>query len=173
MDKIGKNESFALIASITDGSRFSEFKKNFGSNLIAGFGFIKSRLVGIIMNCGPLSAADSQKGGHFVQLCDRRDIPLVFLQNSSNSFSQEIASECDSVTLKERAKFIQCQSLVRVPKIAINVGGLLGDECHTMCGPAFEPTFYFMWPKSVMGTKTTNLSSSFQNREMFIDYQHH
>ena len=142
-----------MIAALTDGSRFSEFKKNFGPNLIAGFSFIHGRLVGLLMNCGQLSAADSQKGGHFVQLCDRRDIPIVFLQNSSGSFSSQKPAECDSVTLKERAKFVQCQSVVRVPKIALNVGGLLGDECHTMCGPAFKPNFYFMWPKTVMGER--------------------
>ena len=152
MDTIDKEACYGLIACLTDGSRFSEFKTNFGSNLITGFGRIQSRLVGIVMNCGQLSAADSQKGGHFVQLCDRRDLPIIFLQNSSNSFSRAApAAECDPVTLKERAKFVQCQSLVRVPKIAVNVGGLLGDECHTMCGPSFQPNFYFMWPKAVMG----------------------
>ena len=99
---------------------------------------------GFLANSGPITAGDAQKGGHFVQLCDNRDIPLVFLQNSSMSG----APGCDAATLKERAKLVQCLSVVRVPRISLNVGGVTGDENYTMCGPAFEPNFYFMWPRS-------------------------
>merc|ERR1719427_268116 len=134
----------ALLARFTDASRFFQFKERFGGNLVCGFGHLYGQLVGLLANAGPVTAADAQKGGHFVQLCDNRDLPLVFLQNSSKSTEET----CDAVTMKERAKFIQCQSVVRVPRITLNIGGVVGDENYTMCGPSFEPNFYFMWPRA-------------------------
>lgn len=80
-----KLEVRGVIARIVDGSRFSEFKKLFGANLICGFGHIGGQLVGILADCGRLSADDGQKGGHFVQLCDLRGIPMIFLQNSRSA----------------------------------------------------------------------------------------
>merc|ERR1712025_461599 len=134
----------ALLARLTDASRFFQFKERFGGNLVCGFGHLYGQLTGFLANAGPITAADAQKGGHFVQLCDNRDIPLVFLQNSS--LSQD--SSCDGVTLKERAKFVQCLSVVQVPKISVNIGGVVADENYTMCGPSFEPNFYFLWPRA-------------------------
>jgi len=144
LDVIDKAGILGLISRITDASRFFEFKSMFGGNLVCGFGHIQGQLTGILANAGPVTAGDAQKGGHFVQLCDNRDIPLVFLQNSSNSESPST----DGVTMKERAKFIQCHSVARVPKVTLNVGGVLGDENYTMCGPSFDPNFYFMWPRA-------------------------
>ena len=141
---IDKVSVMNLLARITDASRFFEFKSMFGGNLVCGFGHLCGQLTGFLANAGPITAADAQKGGHFVQLCDNRDIPLVFLQNSS--LSQD--SSCDGVTLKERAKFVQCLSVVRVPKISVNIGGVVADENYTMCGPSFEPNFYFLWPRA-------------------------
>ena len=144
LEVIDKTALMGLLARITDASRFFEFKSQFGGNLVCGFGHLYGQMTGFLANCGPITAADAQKGGHFVQLCDNRDIPLVFLQNSSRSVNQP----CDAVTMKERAKFIQCLSVVRVPKISLNVGGSVADENYTMCGPSFEPNFYFMWPRT-------------------------
>eukprot|EP00092_Neocalanus_flemingeri_P035845 GFUD01039025.1.p1 GENE.GFUD01039025.1~~GFUD01039025.1.p1 ORF type:complete len:550 (-),score=189.29 GFUD01039025.1:85-1734(-) len=146
MGTIDKPGMMALLARITDASRFFEFKAMFGGNLVCGFGHLYGQLTGFIANAGPITAQDAQKGGHFVQLCDNRDIPLVFLQNSSLSHG----AACDGTTMKERAKFMQCQSVVRVPKITLNVGGVAADENYTMCGPSFEPNFYFMWPRATM-----------------------
>lgn len=145
-DVIDREGVTSLLARITDGSRFHEFKTMFGGNLICGFSHLKGQLVGWVVNCGPLTGPDSQKGAHFVQLCDTRDVPIVFLQNSSNS----VGEICDAVTMKERAKMIHMQSVVRVPKITLNVGGSFGDENYTMCGPSFDPHFYFMWPRAKM-----------------------
>lgn len=103
--------------------------------MITGYAFLHGRLVGVVANCGPLTAADAQKGAHFVELCDARDAPLVFLQNSSRSDG----AECDAAALKERAKFAQHQAVASVPKMTVNVGGCHGDELMTMCGPAFMP----------------------------------
>merc|ERR1719400_2708474 len=146
LEVIDKTAVMGILARITDASRFFEFKSRFGGNLVCGFGHLYGQLTGFLANAGPITAADAQKGGHFVQLCDNRDIPLVFLQNSSQSSHDQ----CDGNTMKERAKFIQCLSVVRVPKISLNVGGAVGDENYTMCGPSFEPNFYFMWPRATI-----------------------
>jgi len=143
---IDKAGVMGILSRITDASRFFEFKTMFGGNLVCGFGHLGGQMTGFLANSGPITAGDAQKGGHFVQLCDNRDIPLVFLQNSSMSGD----TGCDAATMKERAKMIQCLSVVRVPRISLNVGGVLGDENYTMCGPAFEPNFYFMWPRTSM-----------------------
>merc|ERR1711962_800278 len=111
-----KEDVMALLARITDNSRFFEFKAMFGGNLVCGFGRLFDQLTGFLINSGPITAGDSQKGGHFVQLCDNRDIPIVFLQNGSKS----VGETCDAVTMKERAKFIQCQSVVRVPRVTLS-----------------------------------------------------
>jgi len=141
-----KEDVMALLARITDNSRFFEFKAMFGGNLVCGFGRLFGQLTGFLINSGPITAGDSQKGGHFVQLCDNRDIPIVFLQNGSKS----VGETCDAVTMKERAKFIQCQSVVRVPRVTLNVGGVAADENYTMCGPSFHPNFYMMWPSATL-----------------------
>jgi len=146
METINKAGVMALLSSITDASKFFEFKSMFGGNLVCGFGHLCGQLTGFVANAGPITSGDAQKGGHFVQLCDNRDIPLVFLQNSSLSHGEV----CDGTTMKERAKFMHCQSVVRVPKITLNVGGVAADENYTMCGPSFEPNFYFMWPRATM-----------------------
>ena len=146
LEVIDKTAVMGILARITDASRFFEFKSLFGGGLVCGFGHLHGQLTGFLANCGPITAADAQKGGHFVQLCDNRDIPLVFLQNSSQSSHDQ----CDGNTMKERAKFIQCLSVVRVPKISLNVGGVVADENYTMCGPSFEPNFYFMWPRATI-----------------------
>jgi len=146
METINKAGVMALLSRITDASKFFEFKSMFGGNLVCGFGHLCGQLTGFVANAGPITSGDAQKGGHFVQLCDNRDIPLVFLQNSSLSHGEV----CDGTTMKERAKFMHCQSVVRVPKITLNVGGVAADENYTMCGPSFEPNFYFMWPRATM-----------------------
>jgi len=143
-DWLQKSDVYSVIARIVDGSRFLEFKKMFGGNLICGFSYIMGRPVGILANSGPITGADAQKGGHFVQLCDNRDIPILFLQNSNSS--EENSLSVDATVLKERAKLTQCLSVVRVPKVTLNLTGAYGDENFTMCGPSFQPRFYLMWP---------------------------
>ena len=148
LDHINKDDCYAILASLLDGSRFSEFKKRFGQNLITGFGFLEGRLIGLVINCGgPINWADAQKGAHFIHLCDSRDVPIVFLQNGSNN---ENANDESPLTIKERAKMAQSSAVCRVPKIAININGIYGDEHMTMCGQSFDPTFYFMWPRAKM-----------------------
>merc|ERR1719410_2002788 len=99
----------AVLARITDASRFFEFKTMFGGNLVCGFG----HLCGFLANAGPVTAADAQKGGHFVQLCDNRDIPLVFLQNSS--LSQDAAWERELFCRNTRGMSLLSHSCTKWP----------------------------------------------------------
>jgi len=146
LEFIEKKDIYSVLSAITDGSRFQEFKSTYGSNLITGFAFIRGQLTGILANCGSLSSPDGQKGAHFVQLCDFRGLPMIFLQNSGRK-SEEIV---DGVTLKDRAKFAQRASVTSVPKISLNLGGCFGDELMTMCGPSMTPRFIFSWPRAKM-----------------------
>ena len=149
LDRIAKEDCYAVLASLLDGSRFAEFKKRFGGNLIAGFGFLEGRLIGLLINCGaPITGADAQKGAHFIHLCDSRDIPIVFLQNGANN--EVVVGDESALTIKERAKMAQSLAVCRVPKISVNIGGVFGDEHLTMCGQSFDPSFYFMWPRAEM-----------------------
>eukprot|EP00095_Tigriopus_kingsejongensis_P004643 maker-scaffold29_size597861-snap-gene-0.11 protein:Tk04643 transcript:maker-scaffold29_size597861-snap-gene-0.11-mRNA-1 annotation:"probable methylcrotonoyl- carboxylase beta mitochondrial-like" len=140
---LGKPEMYGVLRAIVDGSRFTEFKRTFGGHLICGFAFLEGQLVGIAANCGDITREDAQKGAHFMQLCDQRDLPIIFLQNSSNSRHEADPSQ---ETLRERAKFVQAQSVARVPKISLALSSVSQDELFTMCGPSFGPSFYFMWP---------------------------
>ena len=88
LDTLDRSACYSLLSALADGSRFREFKPRFGRGLVTGFSFVRGRLVGLLVNCGPLDADDAQKGAHFVQLCDNRAVPMVFLQNGSNSINK-------------------------------------------------------------------------------------
>ena len=151
-----------VLACILDGSRFQEFKSKYGDRLICGFGYIEGQLCGIVSNCSPDSSdidqqglllKDAQKGSHFVQLCNARDIPMIFLQNSGNSSNSMQNPEnnfVDAIALKERGKFARCVAVARVPKITINITGATGDDHYTLCGPSFGSRFYFAWPRAIV-----------------------
>ena len=146
LDVISKDDMKAVIARIVDGSRFSEFKAPFGQNLITGFAKICDQLVGICANAGPISKADGQKGAHFLQLCDSRNTPVIFLQNNSGNSSGE---ELNYDALKESAKFAHSSANCHVPKISLNVGGLGGpQDLVSMCGPSFGSRFHLSWPRA-------------------------
>lgn len=135
---------YQILARIIDGSRFQEFKENFGTNLVTGFAFLAGRLVGVLANCGTLSSADSLKGAHFIQLCDKRGISIIFLQNSHAKDHQPHLT--DGITLKDRGKMMSCYSTATVPKISLNIGGCFGDDNYLMGGFSMDPTFLFAWP---------------------------
>ncbi|QQP35240.1 Si:ch211198n511, partial [Caligus rogercresseyi] len=94
-----------------------------------------------------LSSPDCQKGAHFMQLCETRNLPLIFFQNGGSADPALLSSSLSS-TLKDRAKFVAAQSTLSVPKISINIRGVSGDENYTLCGPSFGPRFYFSWPNA-------------------------
>ena len=141
-----------VIARVTDGSRFQEFKSEYGTTLVTGFAHIHGHPVGIVANNGILFSESAQKGAHFVELCDQRGIPLLFLQNISG-FMVGRDYEAGGIA-KHGAKMVTAVACARVPKLTIVVGGSYGAGNYSMCGRAYSPRFLWMWPNakiSVMG----------------------
>ncbi len=147
-----------VIARIVDGSRFLEFKKLYGQTLVCGFARIKGILVGIVANNGVLFSESALKGAHFIELCNQRKIPLLFLQNIAGFMVGKKYEEGGIV--KHGAKMVQAVATVSVPKITVIIGGSHGAGNYAMAGRAYEPRFLFMWPTgriSVMGAKQAAL----------------
>ncbi|MDP1852301.1 MAG: carboxyl transferase domain-containing protein [Candidatus Planktophila sp.] len=141
-----------VIARIVDGSRFLEFKAEFGETLVTGFAHIDGYQVGIIANNGVLFSESAQKGAHFIEICDQRKIPLVFLQNISG-FMVGREYETGGIA-KHGAKMVNAVACARVPKFTVIIGGSFGAGNYSMCGRAYDPRFLWMWPNariSVMG----------------------
>ncbi len=141
-----------VIARLVDGSRFSEFKRHYGETLVTGFARIWGYPVGIVGNNGILFGESAQKGAHFVELCDRRKIPLLFLQNISG-FMVGRDYEAGGIA-KHGAKMVTAVATCRVPKLTVVIGGSFGAGNYSMCGRAYSPRFLWMWPNariSVMG----------------------
>jgi 3-methylcrotonyl-CoA carboxylase beta subunit len=141
-----------IIGRIVDGSEFEEFKERFGSTLVCGFAHIDGLPVGILANNGVLFSESSQKGAHFIQLCCKRKIPLVFLQNITG-FMVGSKYEAGGIA-KDGAKLVAAVSCADVPKVTVVVGGSYGAGNYGMCGRAYGPRFMWMWPNakiSVMG----------------------
>lgn len=141
-----------IIARLVDGSEFSEFKSGYGTTLVTGFARIMGFPVGIIGNNGILFSESSLKGTHFVDLCDQRGIPLIFLQNISG-FMIGKQYEHGGIA-KDGAKMVHAVANTRVPRITVIVGGSFGAGNYAMSGRAYEPRLLFMWPNakiSVMG----------------------
>ncbi|WAX79882.1 carboxyl transferase domain-containing protein [Streptomyces sp. KMM 9044] len=141
-----------VVARVVDGSRFAEFKAEFGQTLVTGFARIHGHPVGIVANNGILFSESAQKGAHFIELCDQRGIPLVFLQNISG-FMVGKDYEAGGIA-KHGAKMVTAVACTRVPKLTVVVGGSYGAGNYSMCGRAYSPRFLWMWPGakiSVMG----------------------
>ena len=141
-----------LIARIVDGSRFHEFKQLYGETLVTGFAHIEGFPVGIVANNGVLFAQSSQKGAHFIELCCKRRVPLVFLQNITG-FMVGTEYEAGGIA-RDGAKLVMAVANARVPKFTVVTGGSFGAGNYAMCGRAFEPRQLWMWPNSrisVMG----------------------
>ncbi|PIR28965.1 MAG: methylcrotonoyl-CoA carboxylase, partial [Bdellovibrionales bacterium CG11_big_fil_rev_8_21_14_0_20_38_13] len=141
-----------IIARLVDGSRFHEFKANYGNTLVCGFADIHGHKVGIVGNNGILFSESAQKGAHFIELCGQRKIPLVFLQNITG-FMVGQKYESEGIA-KHGAKMVTAVSTVAVPKFTVVVGGSFGAGNYGMCGRAYSPRFLWMWPNariSVMG----------------------
>jgi 3-methylcrotonyl-CoA carboxylase beta subunit len=141
-----------VIARIVDGSRLHEFKPEYGATLVTGFAHIHGHPVGIVANNGILFSESALKGAHFVELCDQRGIPLVFLQNISG-FMVGREYEAGGIA-KHGAKMVTAVATTRVPKFTIVIGGSFGAGNYSMCGRAYSPRFLFVWPNariSVMG----------------------
>ena len=141
-----------VIARIVDGSRFHEFKPLYGSTLVTGFARIHGHPVGIVANNGILFSESALKGAHFVELCDQRGVPLVFLQNITG-FMVGREYEAGGIA-KNGAKMVTAVATTRVPKLTVVIGGSFGAGNYSMCGRAYSPRLLFLWPNariSVMG----------------------
>uniref|UniRef100_A0A1A8BXF9 methylcrotonoyl-CoA carboxylase n=1 Tax=Nothobranchius kadleci TaxID=1051664 RepID=A0A1A8BXF9_NOTKA len=140
-----------IISRLTDGSRFQEFKARYGTTLVTGFAKISGHLVGIVANNGVLSRDAALKGSHFVQLCDQRDVPLLFLQNTAPAAALTLSAaqaEANSNRLKAQGSMMSAVACASVPKITVVIGGCHGADSYAMCGRAFDPNFLFLWPNA-------------------------
>ena len=141
-----------VIARIVDGSRFHEFKADYGSTLVCGFARIMGYPAGIVANNGILFSESAVKGAHFIELCAARRVPLVFLQNITG-FMVGRRYEAEGIA-KHGAKMVMAVANANVPKFTVVIGGSFGAGNYAMCGRAYEPRMLWMWPNakiSVMG----------------------
>lgn len=135
-----------------EGSSFQEFKAEYGKTLVTGFARIHGHPVGIVANNGVLFSESAMKGAHFIELCDKRGIPLLFLQNITG-FMVGREYEAGGIA-KHGAKMVTAVACARVPKLTVVIGGSYGAGNYSMCGRAYSPRFLWMWPNariSVMG----------------------
>ncbi len=141
-----------VIRRIVDGSRFHEFKALYGETLVTGFAHVWGHPVGIVANNGILFSESALKGAHFIELCNQRKIPLVFLQNISGFM---VGRDYENRGIaRDGAKLVTAVSCSVVPKFTVVVGGSFGAGNYGMCGRAYDPRFLWMWPNariSVMG----------------------
>jgi acetyl-CoA carboxylase carboxyltransferase component len=145
-------DAHELVARLVDGSRFQEFKALYGETLVCGFARLEGYPIGIVANNGVLFAESAQKGAHFVELCCKRRLPLVFLQNITG-FMVGVEYEAGGIA-RDGAKLVMAVANAEVPKFTVVVGGSFGAGNYAMCGRAYEPRQLWMWPNariSVMG----------------------
>ncbi|UXI66737.1 carboxyl transferase domain-containing protein [Tahibacter amnicola] len=141
-----------IIARIVDGSALQEFKARYGKTLVCGFAHIHGYPVGIVANNGILFAESALKGAHFIELCNQRNIPLVFLQNITGFM---VGKKYENAGIaKDGAKMVTAVACSHVPKFTVIIGGSFGAGNYAMCGRGYQPRFLWMWPNariSVMG----------------------
>ncbi|MGM0929639.1 MAG: carboxyl transferase domain-containing protein [Actinomycetota bacterium] len=147
-----------VIARLVDGSRFHEFKREYGTTLVTGFARLHGHQVGIVANNGVLFSESALKGAHFIELCDQRGIPLVFLQNLSG-FMVGRDYEAGGIA-KHGAKMVTAVATARVPKLTVVIGGSFGAGNYSMCGRAYSPRFLWMWPAARISVMGGNQASS-------------
>ncbi len=141
-----------VIARIVDGSEFHEFKARYGKTLVCGFAHIHGYPVGIVANNGILFAESALKGAHFIELCNQRNVPLVFLQNITGFMVGKKYEQAGIA--KDGAKMVTAVACSHVPKFTVVIGGSFGAGNYAMCGRAYGARFLWMWPNariSVMG----------------------
>ncbi len=141
-----------VIARLVDGSELDEFKANYGTTIVTGFAHLEGIPVGVIANNGILYSESALKAAHFIELCCKRRIPLLFLQNIAG-FIVGRSYEAGGIA-KDGAKMVMAVACANVPKLTLIIGGSYGAGNYAMCGRAYAPRFLFSWPNSrisVMG----------------------
>ncbi|MFE5409847.1 carboxyl transferase domain-containing protein [Microbacterium sp. NPDC056569] len=147
-----------VIARLVDGSELHEFKREYGDTLVTGFARIHGHPVGVIANNGVLFSESAQKGAHFIELCDQRGVPLLFLQNISG-FMVGRDAEAGGIA-KDGAKMVTAVATTRVPKLTVVIGGSFGAGNYSMCGRAYSPRFLWTWPASRISVMGGNQAAS-------------
>jgi len=147
-----------VIARMVDDSAFHAFKPDYGATLVTGFAHIHGYPVGILANNGVLFSESAVKGAHFIELCDQRQIPLLFLQNITGFM---VGTEAERAGIaKHSAKFVYAVSNARVPKYTVLIGGSYGAGNYGMCGRGFRPRFLFSWPNSRIATMSPEVAAT-------------
>jgi len=145
-------DPYEIIMRIVDGSRFHEFKARYGTTIVTGFAHIMGFPVGIVANNGILFSESALKATHFIELCNFRKIPIIFLQNITGFI---VGKDFEHKGIaRDGAKLVHAVASSVVPKFTIITGGSFGAGNYAMAGRAYDPRFLFMWPSSrisVMG----------------------
>jgi 3-methylcrotonyl-CoA carboxylase beta subunit len=147
-----------IIARIVDASAFQEFKPDWGRELVCGTAYLHGYPVGILANNGPLFSQSSVKGAHFIELCDQRHIPLLFLQNITG-FMVGTEAERGGIA-KHSAKLVYAVAAARVPRFTVIIGGSYGAGNYGMCGRGFDPRFLFSWPNARIATMSPDIAAN-------------
>ncbi len=147
-----------LIARLVDDSELQEFKPDFGSTLVCGFAWIHGEPVGILANNGVLFSESSLKGAHFIELCDQRCVPLLFLQNITGFM---VGTDAERAGIaKNSAKLVYAVSNARAPRYTVIIGGSYGAGNYGMCGRGFRPRFLFSWPNARIATMSPEIAAT-------------
>jgi 3-methylcrotonyl-CoA carboxylase beta subunit len=147
-----------VIARIVDGGPTNAFKPEYGATLVCVFAHLHGYPVGIVANNGVLFSESSMKGAHFIELCNQRRIPLLFLQNITG-FMVGTEAECGGIA-KHSAKLVYAVATARVPRFTVLIGGSYGAGNYGMCGRGFAPRFLFAWPNSRIATMSPEVAST-------------
>ena len=154
-----------VIARVTDGSAFLEFKAPYAPDTVCGHARIEGHAVGIVGNNGPIQPQGSSKAAQFIQLCDQAGVPLVFLQNTTGYMVGTEAERAGAI--KHGSRMIQAVANARCPKFTVVLGGSYGAGNYGMCGRGFDPRFIFAWPSArtaVMGGAQAAMVMDMVNR---------
>lgn len=138
-----------LIMRITDGSRFSEFKPEYGSTMVCGWAKVNGYPVGILGNNGVIFSESANKGAQFIQLSNQKNIPLLFLQNTTGYMVGKAYEE--GGIIKNGAKLINAVSNSKVPSMTLMIGSSFGAGNYGMNGRSYDPNFLFAFPNSKIG----------------------
>lgn len=147
-----------VIARIVDGSEFQEFKPSYGTTIVTGFARIHGYPIGIIANNGILFSESALKATHFIELCNQRGTPLLFLQNTTGYMVGRDAEERGIA--KDGAKMVAAVACSTVPKYTVLIGASFGAGNYGMCGRGFAPRFLFAWPNSMIATMSSETAET-------------
>ena len=147
-----------VIDRLIDADTFREFKSEYGATLVTGFARLHGHPIGIVANNGVLFSESALKGAHFIELCDQRGIPLLFLQNITG-FMVGSDAEAGGIA-KDGAKMVTAVATTRVPKLTVIIGGSFGAGNYSMCGRAYSPRFLWTWPASRISVMGGNQAAS-------------